>query len=112
MWQLTVQPQSSPTELATHADNKATLPHIVQVKAKVEGTKVAKEVRTNKAGTDQDHRKAPANPQARHQDLKVSAINAGCMATRGRTADVLRLWSLKSNRERTAPSYQHGSEAW
>ena len=66
---------------------KATLQQTVQAKAKEVDTKVAKEVRTNKAGTDQEHRRATANLQVKLQDLKVTAIAVVCMGTRERHAD-------------------------
>ena len=79
----------SQTEHAINADNRDISQPIVLAKAKVEDSKEAKEARINKAGTDQEHRRATANPQVKFKDLKVTAIAVVCMGTRERHADEL-----------------------
>ena len=48
---------------------------------------MVKEVRTNKAGADQEHKRAMANLQEKHQDLKVTATAVVCMGIKERHAD-------------------------
>ena len=87
--QQTVRQRSSQIEHVIYADNKDISQPIVQAKAKVEDPKEAKEASINKAGTDQEHKRATTSPQVKHQDLKVTAIAVVCMGTRERHADEL-----------------------
>ena len=83
----TVRQRFSQIEHVSYVGNKDISQPIVQAKEKVEDTKVAKAVRTNKAGTDQEHKRAIANLHVKLQDLKVTAIAVVCMGTRERHAD-------------------------
>ena len=87
--QQTVRQRHSPIEHVINVDNKDISQPTALAKEKVEEPKVVKEVRTNKAGTDQEHKKAMANLQEKLQDSKVTAIDVVCIGTRGRHADEL-----------------------
>ena len=85
--QQTVRQRHSQTEHVINADNKDISQPTALAKTKVEDPKEVKEVRTNKAGTAQEHKRATANPQVKLQDLKVTAIAVVCVGIRERHVD-------------------------